>query len=157
MNCTKATAIVLGLWQHRFWEDDFNIIMPPPILICSGTTIKWIDNRGVVAYSPVQPLSRQQRRTEARWRGTSADYSRRVMEGAQLLLEQRVARAQQGGRRGGQRRCWRRGGCAAEERTRNSAYRIGTCRGVGQNNVYVVYRWWADPHNRGRISGPKQA
>jgi hypothetical protein len=36
----------------------------------------------------------------ARW-GVSADYSRRAMEGAQLLLEQRAARAQQGGGRGG--------------------------------------------------------
>jgi hypothetical protein len=40
MNRTSATAIVLGLGQHRFYEDDLNIITPPPILICSGTTIK---------------------------------------------------------------------------------------------------------------------
>jgi hypothetical protein len=34
--------------------------------------------------------------------GASTDYSRRVMERAQLTLEQRAAGAQQGGRRGGQ-------------------------------------------------------
>jgi hypothetical protein len=55
------------------------------------------------------------------------------------------------------RRRQRRGGCAGEERTRNSAYCIGTDRGVGQNSVCVVYRWWADPHNRGQITRPKQA
>jgi hypothetical protein len=48
-----------------------------------------------------------------RWRGPSADYNRRVMEGALLLLEQRVARAQQGDRRGWRHR-WRRGGDAGE-------------------------------------------
>ncbi|AQK63980.1 hypothetical protein ZEAMMB73_Zm00001d013608 [Zea mays] len=37
--------------------------------------------------------------------GASADYNRRTMEGAQLLLEQRAAKAQQGGRRG-ERRQW---------------------------------------------------
>jgi hypothetical protein len=81
----------------------------------------WILNRGVVAYSPVQPLKRQQRRTRTRWRGGSTDYSRRAMEGAQLLLEQRAAKAQQGGRRG-ERWRWVRGGD-----TREGVAELGKC------------------------------
>jgi hypothetical protein len=95
--------------------------------------------------------------------GASADYSRRTMEGAQLLLEQRAARAQQGGRRGGRRR-WIRGGNTREgvvELGKSARATVRTVlvqsRGIGQNNVCVVYRWWADPRNRGRTSGPKQA
>jgi hypothetical protein len=56
----------------------------------------------------------------------------------------------------GQRR-WRRGAGAGEGCPRDSAYHIGTGRSVGKNSVCVVYRWWASPHNRGWISGPKQA
>jgi hypothetical protein len=71
--------------------------------------------------------------------GGSTDYSCRVMEGAQLTVEQRVAGAQQGDRRGGQRR-WRRCDSAGEGCTRDCALR-NACTilvQVGQNNVCVV-------------------
>jgi hypothetical protein len=35
VQCIFLPTIVLGLGQHRFWEENLNIITPPPSLICS--------------------------------------------------------------------------------------------------------------------------
>jgi hypothetical protein len=73
--------------------------------------------------------------------GASTDYSRHVMERAQLTLEQRAAGAQQGNRRGGRRR-WRRCGDAGEGCTRERDCALcNACTvlvQVGQNSVCVV-------------------
>jgi hypothetical protein len=128
-DCTSATAKVLGLGQHRFWEDDFNIIMPPPILICSGTTIKWSTTQeeakaGTILLSKwtkntEQPkyqsnyclkrsssrLNKQHRRTGARWRGplqttTVARWRGHSCCSSRGLPEHNRAAREEGGKRG---------------------------------------------------------
>jgi hypothetical protein len=71
--------------------------------------------------------------------GGSIDYICCVMEGAQLTLEKRAARAQQGDKRGEQQR-WRRCGDAGEGCTHDCALR-NACTilvQVGQNSVCAI-------------------